>query len=128
MTTTYTVSSVGDGHNPFGAIDPFREGGDYALTLLIMKETNYTQPKKLNSLLSARAFTIEKSKYVPGSYEHYLDLTSKLIKRSYIATHKLVQGWPLPKIIERYELCTKHAGTMPGDVKWWWLRKKEKKK
>lgn len=58
-------------------------------------------------------------------YEHHVHLTAKLIKRSYIATHKLVQGWPISKIIQRYELCTKHKGDMPGDVKWWWLRKKE---
>lgn len=59
------------------------------------------------------------------SYEHWVQLTSKLIKRSYISTAKLVEKWPLEKIIHRYELCTKHAGTMPGDVKWWWLRKQE---
>lgn len=59
------------------------------------------------------------------SYEHGVQLTAKLIKRSYISTAKLVEKWPLDKIIRRYELCTKHAGTMPGDVKWWWLRKKE---
>lgn len=58
-------------------------------------------------------------------YELYVNLTAKLLHRSYIATAKLVSGWPLTKIIERYELCTKHAGTMPGDVKWWWLRKKD---
>lgn len=81
----------------------------------------------LKNKLAARlpAFTVEKGRYVAGSYEHYIDVTSKLIKRSYIATHKLVKDWPLEKIIERYELCTKHAGTMPGDVKWWWLRKQE---
>jgi len=58
-------------------------------------------------------------------FEHYVHLTSKLIKRNYIATAKLVSQWPLEKIIRHYELCTKHAGTMPGDVKWWWLRKNE---
>lgn len=126
MTTTYTVSSVGDGHNPSGAIDPFREGRDYALTILIMNETNQTHTKKINTLLSDRTFTIERSKYVPGSYEHYIDLTSKLIKRPYITTAKLVETWPVEKIIRRYEECTKHAGTIPGDVKWWWLRKKDK--
>ncbi len=29
MTTTYTVSSVGDGHSPSVTIDTFREGGEY---------------------------------------------------------------------------------------------------
>lgn len=58
-------------------------------------------------------------------YEHYINLTSKLIGRPYIATAGLVAKWPIDKIIRHYELCTKHAGTMPGDVKWWWLRKKD---
>ena len=71
-----------------------------------------------------KKLTIEKA---PISYEYYVDLTAKLIKRTYIATHKLVQDWPIEKIIQHYELCTKHAGNMPGDVKWWWLRKKEGK-
>ncbi|MGI1661408.1 hypothetical protein ACRDNQ_04120 [Palleronia sp. KMU-117] len=91
-----------------------------------MTDPTHTPPKQLNSLLTGRSFTVEKGRYVVGSYEHYVHLTSKLIKRSYIATHKLVEGWPLPKIIERYELCTKHAGTMPGDVKWWWMRKQDR--
>lgn len=59
------------------------------------------------------------------SYEFWVGETAKLIKRPYIATHKLVEGWPLSKIIERYQLSTKHAGEMPGDVKWWWLRKQD---
>ena len=58
-------------------------------------------------------------------YEHWVHLTAKLIKRPYIATHGLVKGWSLAKIIERYQLCTKHAGQMPGDIKWWWLRRKD---
>jgi hypothetical protein len=89
-----------------------------------MTDPTHNPPKKLSGLMAGRTFTVEK-KYVPGSYEHYVHLTSKLIGRSYMATHKLVEQWPVEKIIERYELCTKHAGTMPGDVKWWWLRKTE---
>lgn len=58
-------------------------------------------------------------------YEFWVQQTATLIKRPYISTHKLVEGWPLEKIIQRYELCTKHAGAMPGDVKWWWLRKQD---
>lgn len=61
-------------------------------------------------------------------YEHQVHLTAKLIGRSYIATAKLVEKWSLEKIIQRHELCTKHAGTMPGDVKWWWLRKQDNNK
>lgn len=90
-----------------------------------MTDQTHNPPKKLSGLMAGRTFAVERGNYVPGSYEHYVHLTSKLIKRSHIATHKLVQDWPLTKIIERYELCTKHAGTMPGEVKWWWLRKQE---
>lgn len=59
------------------------------------------------------------------TYAHYVSETAKLLKRPYITVHKMVESWPIDKIIRRYEECTKHAGTMPGDVKWWWLRKQE---
>lgn len=58
-------------------------------------------------------------------YAHYINLTAQLIERPYFRTHKMVETWPLEKIKRHYELCTKHAGDMPGAVKWWWLRKKE---
>lgn len=101
-----------------------------------MTDPTHNPPKKLSGLMAGRTFTVEK-KYVPGSYEHYVHLTSKLLEPSllrmgvkkngiYIATHKLVEKWPLEKISRRYDECTKHAGTMPGDVKWWWLRKSDK--
>lgn len=60
-------------------------------------------------------------------FAHYVNLTAKLIKRPYMTTFKIVEQWPLEKIKQRYVLCTKHAGTMPGDVKWWWLRKTQDK-
>ena len=94
------------------------------------KETRSTirlDERKMKKLTFERQFQVEK-KYVPESYEHYVYETSKLINRSYIATATLVKTWPLEKIQERLEVCTKHAGTMPGDVKWWWLRKQDKTK
>lgn len=100
---------------------------------MYMTDATHNPPKKLNSLLTGRSFTVEKSKYVVGSYEHYVHLTSKLIKRSYIATHKLVEDWPIDKISRRYDECTKHAGTPPDGMSssewsailWWSKRKKD---
>lgn len=69
-------------------------------------------------------FTVGGTQITP-EYENYVNLTAKLINRSYIATAKLVEFWSIGKIIERYMLCTKHVGDMPGDVKWFWLRKKD---
>ena len=84
------------------------------------------EQKKIGSVLGdmSRFSVEEKQKH---EFEHYVDLTSKLIKRSYIQTFRMVENWPLEKIIRHYELCTKHCEGMPGDVKWWWLRKKEKR-
>lgn len=60
------------------------------------------------------------------SYEHYVNLTAKLIKRSYITTAKLVEKWPLEKIIRRYEQATKHCPEKSTpEVHWWALRKRE---
>jgi len=67
-----------------------------------------------------------KPKDEPEAFEHWVKQTSELIKRPYFQTFKLVSKWPLEKIIRHYELATKHAGDMPGDVKWWWLRKVNK--
>lgn len=83
-----------------------------------------TTPKFKKIELDLSRFRVGGEPVTP-EYENYIHLTAKLIKRSYIATAKLVEKWPLEKIIRRYEECTKHAGTMPGDVKWWWLRKKD---
>lgn len=60
-------------------------------------------------------------------FEHWIDKTAKLINRPYYQTFTMVKKWPLEKIIRHYELSTKHAGDMPEDVKWWWLRKEDKK-
>jgi hypothetical protein len=99
-----------------------------------MTDPTHNPPKKLSGLMAGRTFTVEKDKYVVGSYEHYVHLTSKLIKLSYIATHKLVQDWPLDKITRRYDECTKHAGPPPEGktvadwqaMLWWSKRKKDK--
>ncbi len=60
-------------------------------------------------------------------FQEYVSLTSKLINRPYMQTFKLVEGWQTHKIIRRYNECTKDKkGEMPGDVLWWYLRKKDK--
>lgn len=59
-------------------------------------------------------------------YEHYVKLTSVLIKRSYMQTAKLVERWPLEKIKRRYWDCVKDSRSkIPPDVRWWSLRKRE---
>lgn len=68
-----------------------------------------------------------------AEFEHYVHLTSKLIGRPYIQTAKLMEKWPLEKIIRRYEECTKHAGAPPEGkteeqwraMLWWSKRKRE---
>ncbi len=80
--------------------------------------------KKANSDMSR--FRVAKQK--EEEFAHWISKTSKLIKRPYFATFKMVEKWPLEKIIRHYELSTKHAGDMPEDVKWWWIRKCDKLK
>jgi hypothetical protein len=59
-------------------------------------------------------------------YEHYVKLTSLLIKRSYMQTAKLVEKWPLDKIKRRYWDCKKDSRSkIPPDVRWWAMRKRE---
>ncbi len=60
-------------------------------------------------------------------FEEYINLTSKLIDRPYIQTFRMVRNWQTHKIIRRYNECTKDKkGDIPGDVLWWYLRKKDK--
>ncbi len=60
------------------------------------------------------------------SYEHWVNLTAKLIGRPYITTAKLVEKWPLEKIVRRYEQATKHCPVMSKPaIHWWALRKRE---
>jgi hypothetical protein len=42
-------------------------------------------------------------------------------------TFKMIEGWPLLKIKQRYLYCTKHCPeqTKP-DIRWWSLRKHDK--
>lgn len=69
-------------------------------------------------------FTVDPKE--PDTYEYWVNLTAKLIKRPYFITHKMVEGWSLNKIIERYNLATKHNGDLPSDVYWFWKRKLDK--
>lgn len=88
-------------------------------------EEHIVQTKSAASLFSGmERFSVQEQE--EHEYEHYVNLTAKLIKRPYFQTHKMVERWPLETIKRHYELCTKHAGDMPGDVKWWWLRKQSK--
>ena len=92
-----------------------------------MDPTNTPQFKNISAALDFSRFRVAApEKHEVTDFELYVGKTAKLIGRSYIATAKLVERWPLEKIVRHYELCTKHAGTMPGDVKWWWLRKRER--
>ncbi len=60
-------------------------------------------------------------------FEEYIDLTSKLINRPYMQTFRMVEDWQTHKIIRRYNECTKDKkGDIPGEVLWWYLRKKDK--
>lgn len=81
---------------------------------------------KAPSLSMDRFQVQQKPKEEQHEFEHWIEKTSKLIKRPYIQTFRLVKDWPLEKIIRHYELATKHNGDMPEDVKWWWERKKLK--
>lgn len=80
-----------------------------------------------NSRMDASLFDI--SRFTKGTpehseYEHYVNLTAKLIKRPYFQTHKLVEQWSMDTIKRLYLLATKHHGDIPPDVKWWYERKK----
>ena len=60
-------------------------------------------------------------------FEEYINLTSKLINRPYMQTFRMVRDWQMHKIIRRYDECTKDKkGDIPGDVLWWYLRKKDR--
>ncbi len=60
-------------------------------------------------------------------FKEYVTLTSKLINRPYMQTFRLVEDWQMHKIIRRYNECTKDKrGDIPGDVLWWYLRKKDR--
>ena len=58
-------------------------------------------------------------------FEKYVNLTSKLIKRPYYQTFKLVEDWQVHTIIRRYNECMNYTGEIPKDILWWSLRRKE---
>ena len=61
-----------------------------------------------------------------SNFEHWVDLTAKLIGRSYMQTFKLVQDWPEHKIERRYKeamSCNRELTTPV--IRWWSLRKQE---
>lgn len=82
---------------------------------------NYSIPK-IKAVSFQMQFTIAPQK--EHEFAHYINLTSKLIERSYMQTYKLVEKWPLELIIRRYELATKHHGQLSPQVKWWYERKR----
>lgn len=95
-------------------------------------EHTTTHIKRPADSLDMSRFRVGGEKVTP-EYEHYVHLTAKLIKRSYIATAKLVEAWPTEKIIRRYEECTKHITSAPEGksldewrgIMWWTKRKRE---
>lgn len=86
----------------------------------------YESPEIKQIDLNFDRFKVEKE--TEHEFEFWVNKTAKLINRPYYATFKLIEKWPVELIIRRYELSTKHAGNMPPDVKWWWLRKINNKK
>jgi hypothetical protein len=61
-----------------------------------------------------------------SDFEKYVDLTAKLIGRSYIQTFKLVEGWPLHKIERRYKEAINCPPLTKPAIRWWSLRKQER--
>lgn len=82
------------------------------------EEYQYTPLKKL-AMPSIASFKMTNEKQT-AEYEHYVNLTSKLIKRPYIATAKLVEKWPLDLIKRRYQDASKDNNPA---MRWWVLRK-----
>ena len=70
--------------------------------------------------------TSNKEKIAKPVFEEYVQKTSKLIKRPYFQTFKMVEDWQEHKLIRRYNECMEYQGKMPRDVLWWWKRKQDK--
>lgn len=83
------------------------------------QEYQYTPLKKL-ALPSLAHFKVAPDEKIKAEYEHYVNLTSKLIGRSYIATAKLVEKWSLDLIKRRYHDASKDNNPA---MRWWVLRK-----
>ncbi len=68
-------------------------------------------------------FTIDPNDTNDTEYSYYVKQTAKLINRSYIQTHKLVEDWALHKIIRRLKEAKKAKNP---SMYWWGMRKKDK--
>ena len=63
-------------------------------------------------------FTVEKTEH---TFEHYVNLTSKMIGKPYYQTFKMVEKWPLEKIRDRYYECEK----LPKPAMVWYGKRKK---
>ncbi len=78
-------------------------------------------PKRLGALLpSLQSITTKKEELPEHEYEHYVELTRKMIGRSYIQTAKMVENWSLDLIKRRYHDSMKNADPAK---RWWTMRK-----
>lgn len=91
-----------------------------------MEDNDHISQIKTASSDMSRFRVAEKEKGEEEQFEHWINKTSKLIKKPYFITFKMVEKWPLEKIISRYQEATKHSGNMPEDIYWWWKRKQDK--
>lgn len=73
-----------------------------------MDLSNYQLPIKTEASKHASEFAM------------YVDLTAKLIDRSYMQTFKLVDKWALHKIKRRYD----EAKATSNPQKYWWGKRK----
>ena len=89
-----------------------------------MSPDEYQAPIKAKSLsFDISRFSIEEQK--EHKFEHWVNKTAKLIDRPYFRTFKMVEKWPIEKIIERYQTATKHHGSISPSYKWWAERRKD---
>ena len=72
---------------------------------------------KQASNLFQRTFTVDPTVKHTPTFEEYVNKTSKLIKRDYITTFKLVEDWAEHKIIARYKYCTEEFISMKNRAK-----------
>ena len=86
-----------------------------------MEYTGAQKAKTINFNLDR--FTVAEQE--EHEFEHWVNKTAKLIKRPYFQTFKMVEKWPISKIIYHYTLATKHNGDVPSNIYWWWKRKQK---
>lgn len=60
-------------------------------------------------------------------YGDYVKKTAALVKRPYMTIHKIFERehWTLEQIKNRYHTVISDDGTIPKDVLWWYLRRKD---